>query len=747
VRRALLALALLTAAACAKHRPNVLLVTFDTTRADRVGFAGAFASGHPGVTPSLDALAKTGTAFTTAIASQPLTAPSHASILTGLQPFHHGLRNNGAFVLDASHATLARRLHDAGYATHAIVASYVLDHRFGFDQGFDAYDDDLGGGRELGARAIADKALRWLALQKPERPFFLWLHFYDPHAPYTPPADVAWAFPNDAYAAEIHYADRELGRVLDALRAAHALDDTLVVFTSDHGEAFGEHGERGHGLFVYDETTRVPLLFAGPHVPRGRTIDTVARHVDLVPTILDLLGINAQNLDGTSLFADKSARRAYSETFAGRMNFGWSELRSLRSDAARVIRAPRAEAYDVRGDRAERHNLYGASLSRESRSLFAQLDAIAASDAFRGNASAPVDEETRRKLAALGYIVSTAPRDATNAADPKDRIAAWQSYGHAQELLRTRQFDAAAAELRALQASESQSNAVASLLAQALALGGHRDDALAVLQHAVAREPSNTAFVIPRAELLRDAGRLVEAEALLRETQRLDPSSSAIAAALGDVLNRSGKSAEALQLLEEAHRRDPKNHAVAYNLGVLYERAQRLPDALAMYTLAVRADPSHSMSWNNLGSVLDRTGHRREALAAIAKAHRLDSDNVDATYNLGALLFESNQPKAAIPLLADAARRRPDLLVARMRLAYALERSGDTTRAVAMWRDVAARQPRAWAKVASLELQLGHRERAQDALRRGIALVGTPLVEVAERDAGLRTLLYPPDSR
>ncbi|HYC61982.1 MAG TPA: sulfatase-like hydrolase/transferase [Thermoanaerobaculia bacterium] len=723
MRRAILAVVLLTA--CAKKQPDVLLVTFDTTRADRVGFV----SGRAGVTPTLDALAKSGTVFTTAIASQPLTAPSHATILTGLHPYQHGVRNNGAYTLDAKHVSIAERLRDAGYATHAIVSAYVLDSRFGFDQGFDGYDDDLTGGRELDARRVADKALRWLQTRNNEQPFFLWLHFYDPHGAYTPPPDIARRF--DPYSGEIHYADRELGRVVEALRGS----ETLIVFTADHGESLGEHGEKGHGLFVYDATTRVPLLFTGPGVPRGRKSDAVASHVDLMPTILDVLGLE----DHPSLLATTSPpRRAYSETFAGRMNFGWSELRTMRSDTARVIDAPKRESYRVPD---QSRNLYGPDLSRDARAMFAELAKIATTDDFRRTAT-PVDEESRRKLAALGYITSTTPATA-EAHDPKDRIGAWEAYSRAQTLLRAHDFAAAVHELRTLQTTEPASNAVASLLTQALAQNGQRDAAMAVIKEAIEREPENVAFITARAELLRDAGQFEEAELLLRDVLRRDPNAGSVAAALGDVLNRAGKTPEALQTLEDARRRDPSNHLVAYNLGVVYEKMQRWVDAIAMYRAAIALDPQHSMSWNNLGSVLARNGRRDEAIAAVAKARALDVQNVEAMYNLGALLLDSGRAREAVPLLEEASRRRPELLAARVRFAHALERMGQTKRALAAWRDAARVHPRAWVKVAELELRLGNRDAARAALDRGIALVGAPMTDAARRDPALRELIAP----
>ncbi|HUO84401.1 MAG TPA: sulfatase, partial [Thermoanaerobaculia bacterium] len=318
---------LLATGACRRGQPNVVLITFDTTRADHIGYA----IGREGLTPNLDRLAAGGTWFSTAVAVQPLTAPSHGSILTGRYPFHHGLRNNGGYVLGEESVTITERLKQAGYATHAIVSSFVLDSQFGFDQGFDSYDDDLRGSkisakfmfREIPADRVADKALAWLNEKRPkEQPFFLWLHFYDPHADWAPPKEIAAKFPDDPYSGEIHFADQQLGRVLDRIGEFGLHDDTLYVFTADHGESLGDHGEKTHGIFIYDATTRVPLFLRGPGVPEGR-VDAVVRSVDIVPTLAELLDLPAGgDVDGASLVSlmkgkeEAEGRIAYSESFA-----------------------------------------------------------------------------------------------------------------------------------------------------------------------------------------------------------------------------------------------------------------------------------------------------------------------------------------------------------------------------------------------------------------------------------------------
>ena len=355
--RGALALALL-GCSCARPPaaapPSLLLVTIDTLRADHVGGYGA----PSGATPQLDALAARGTLFEEAVASAPLTLPSHATILSGLEPLHHGVRDNGSHAFPESLDTLATLLERRGYATGAFVAAYVLDRRFGLARGFGAYDDRVSRRTSAGSvleserpcAIVVEAARGWL--KNASGPFLAWAHFYEPHAPYV-----------GSYAAEVRAADACFGELVRAaeLRAGERL---LVAVLADHGEGLGEHGEPGHGLFVYQSTLRVPLLLAGPRVPRGERSKRFARTSDLLPTLLGLLGEPAPaGLDGRDLLARDAPAEAYAETFypAG---FGWSPLRSLRVGALKLVEAPRAELYDLAADPKETRDPYKQRMQR-----------------------------------------------------------------------------------------------------------------------------------------------------------------------------------------------------------------------------------------------------------------------------------------------------------------------------------------------------------------------------------------------
>jgi choline-sulfatase len=784
--RPLVLLTVLLLCACGREKPNVLLITFDTTRADRIGFQ----SGREGVTPNLDRLASRGAWFETAIASQPLTAPSHASILTGLYPYHHGVRNNGTHTLGTDRTTLAEMLKKAGYRTQAIVSSFVLDSRFGFAQGFDGYDDDLTGGlkpnavfKEIEASRVAEKALRWLDVQKAsEEPFFLWLHFYDPHAEYDPPAEIAAKFAQDPYSGEIHYADQQLGRILEELEKQGKLADTLIVFTADHGESLGEHGEKAHGVFIYDATTRVPLLFAGPGVPRSPRVGTLARGVDIVPTIAELLDLDpAANADGASLVPvwkgeQRAERVAYSESMAPRLTFGWSELRAHRTIGARVIEAPKREAYDLRSDPGERRNLYGQD-PPGLRPLMASLQKIIREDPLSsgGHGESAVDPETRGRLAALGYLTGGDSAREGPRADPKDRIRQWEQFHQAQELVRARRYDEAIPVMRAFLEQDPENamammslggalegagdfNAAGEIYKRLIELDPQRQGAYFArirlhtrvrefreaeqLSQAVMRlHPNDPEVYTTLGDVLLEEGRAGEAEPLFRKAVALDPNSTVAISGLGNALNRAGRLEDARAVLEAGRRREPESHVLTYNLAVVMERLGDLRTAFELYRRSSELQPQHSMTWNNIGSLLDRSGRRGEALEAIRRAHELDPYNVEALYNLGALTFEEGDAAAALPFLESALRLRPDLMQASAYRARALEKLNRLDQAEAAWREIAATRPAAWLNVARLEVERGDGDGARAALMNGLTRGGPRFAEVARRDPRLAQLL------
>jgi arylsulfatase A-like enzyme/Flp pilus assembly protein TadD len=550
VRRAFLVAVVLATAACGRPETveRVVLVSIDTLRADHVGCYGA----EGAATPTLDGLAARGVRFETAVSPAPITLPSHATLLTGQDPPRHGARHNGHFSLRADVPTLAEALRSAGFATSAFVSAFVLDGRFGLARGFDLYDDRLGlatsagmavGVESRSADRSVDAALAWLD-GAPDR-FFLWLHLYDPHADHAPPEPWATRFAGRPYDGEIAFADAELGRLLAGIAERFGEGGTLVVATSDHGESLGEHGEQTHSFSVYDATQRVPLLMAGPGLPRGRVVTApIARLADVAPTVLALAGLPAlAETDGESLLPaiegrDAAPRVAWVETLATQLDFGWSPLLGVRTATHKYVRAPRPELYDIAADPNELVNRAADEPER-----VAELDALVTARAGAGSRAAQrsVSDEERSRLAALGYVESgAAPATqlgVVGGRDPKDelpklgpvfeamallahdrprealaRLVAFDGLGFDLELLRARAAldsgELALARRSAERAFGLSRRAPALvLLGEIAAAEGDAERARADFEHALALDPEHAPARVALGRLEEAAGR------------------------------------------------------------------------------------------------------------------------------------------------------------------------------------------------------------------------------------------------
>jgi arylsulfatase A-like enzyme len=505
----LLAQSLLRGRGAVPLRPSLLLVTIDTLRPDRLGAYG----GPAGLTPALDALAARGVVFEEALASVPLTLPSHATILTGLEPPRHGVHVNGSSVLPAELETLATRLRSAGFATGAFVGAYVLDRRFGLARGFDHYDDRITRGDETKSVLESERrcedvvaaATAWAASQP--GPFFAWVHLYDPHAPYEPPAPFREEYAGRPYDGEVAYTDRCLGRLLQAARAARPDRMLLEAVLADHGESLGEHGELTHGFFVYQSTLRIPFLLAGPGVPAATRRKDPARSVDLVPTILGRLGLEPPaRLDGVDLFARGSASEAYAESLYP-VSFGWAPLRSFRIGALKLVEAPRLELYDLESDPAETTDL---AARRPDAIVRLQRALAAARSVDRTAAPARQDAESAERLRALGYVAGAeveSGEDATDRPDPKDRLELYRRFEEAIWADARGEGESPLASLRQLVAREPGNPAFRRALAAALRRRGRSGEAVAALGRA---DVGDAVTWHERALAQAGAGRLAE---------------------------------------------------------------------------------------------------------------------------------------------------------------------------------------------------------------------------------------------
>lgn len=619
---------------------NVLLVTIDTLRADRVGAYG----NRLGLTPTVDRLAAQGLRFTTAYAHVPMTLPSHATLLTGQYPFTNGVRDNGAFALAKNTPTLANALRAAGYRTAAFVGSFVLDARFGLAAGFDLYDDRVRGNSanlevvQRSADEVLSPASDWI--MKGPAPYFAWVHLYDPHEPYDPPEPYRSRYASDLYAGEVAYADAALGTALDRLQRAGMLDRTLIIVASDHGESLGEHGERTHGLFAYDSTLRVPLVFWAAPAVEAAAVDFPARLVDVAPTVLDLIGAPPlATSDGRSLRPFLGHARlfdrapSYFEALNASLTRHWAPLKGLVLDQLKVIDLPIPELYDVASDPGETRNLYPSSRER-ARPLEALLDAMGGGAT---PAPATVDADAEARLRSLGYVVGgTAKNGRTYGAedDPKRLV-------HLNAAL-----DAAAA----------------------LWAGGDAAQAIAMLKQVIRERPDLATAYDRLAFMLQRTGHVADAVAVLEGAARSGYADRALMRSLGAALGEGGDLQRSAAVLEALVVEDGTDLEALDALGQAYARMGRVTDAERLFKRVLATSPNAAATWVNLG-VLYLAGDRRSpAIDALTRALAINPSLAGAHNGLGVAYAKQGDVTRAVGEWREALRLRPDLADARANL-------------------------------------------------------------------------------
>jgi len=731
------ALGVLALPGCAPRdeRPDVILITIDTLRADRLG-----AYGDDQVsTPTLDALAREGARFTRASAVTPVTLPSHASILTGRYPSSHGVRNNGTFRLPADVATLAEALGASGWHAEAAVGAVVLAARYGLARGFDHYDDafEQDGRTERRAAEVTDAVLARLPAIDDDAPLFLWAHYFDPHASYEPPPPFDAAV--DRYRGEIAYTDREIGRLLDGLGRAGRLDNAVVVVVADHGEAFGEHGETHHGLFVYEPTVHVPMIatWKGRIAP-GTVVDAVVSQVDLAPTLLGLLGLPAMpDVDGVDLSptlraaGEPAARRGVRiENLLPRLEFGWSPLHAFREDDWKYIAAPRPELYDLAADPGETEDLV-ARESRRAEVAARILDEALADAATRADeAATPIDPATIAQLRSLGYVGTSAPEGALDAPegsalpDPKDRLDEYRSAKKISAHLAREEFDEAIAEARRSLAGDPGNVRILHSLGEALVRSGRAAEGERVYLDLLAAHPGDCTAMWRLGEIAEVArGDVGDADARYRASLDCDPAQPDLWWRRARLARADGRAGEVAPFLDRAIEYDP--------LRVDYrdERARAAFEA-GDVDLAARhwgeawdVRPDFAPAAVGLGRVAASRGNAREAERRFRAAIAADPLSADARANLGALLLRERDYDAGIEETRRAIELDPTLAQARFNLAVALVREGRLDEARDQFDRYALDVPgdaRGWAVLARALESAGRRDDARQAWERAL---------------------------
>ena len=655
---------------------NVLLITIDTLRADRVGAFG----GKKPLTPTLDRLAGEGIRLTRAYASAPLTLPSHASLMTAASPPVHGVRNNSLFRLGDKLPTLATLLKSAGYRTGAFVGAFVLDARFGLNRGFDVYDDrygekasgDPGEGPERRAEDVIRPAAAWIvnpqsAVRSPQSPWFAWIHLYDPHAPYSAPEP--YASQHEPYDAEVAYTDAMVGRLLDDLRGAGLLDRTLIVVTADHGESLGEHGETTHGVFVYDVTMKVPaVLWAGSRIGGG-ALDSVARVIDLAPTVLDLVGVAVPStFEGRSLvpaLKDPGTEQvpAYLEAMDAQLTRNWAPLTGLVAGAFKLIDLPVPELYDLAADPGETTNLFARNPER-ARALESRLRDHVAQLAARGSAEERIalDADARRRLQALGYVTGTADpgkRVYTDADDPKQLMGPANDLDRALAAFKQGAPDRGMAAVREIMRSHPQFTTAAGILASMQRDTGDLAGAVATLEDVVRRGIADQSLMVVLAGYLQEAGALDRSASLLEAVIAAHPDYAEAWNSLGVVYSRLGRHSDARAAFRKVIALDPTSAKAYENIGIDALAAGDPAAAVAALREALTIDPWLSAAHNALASVYLRQGREDDAIAEWRIALQSNPRMFDALYNLGMVLYKAGRRDEARAYLERFVREAP----------------------------------------------------------------------------------------
>jgi len=656
-RASLFAAAVLLAsvARAADPPPSVVLLTLDTTRADYVGRTVA---GKP-LTPNLDALARAGTRFSNALAPAPLTLPAHCSLMTGLNPPEHGVRDNGVSSLPADVPTLAAILSGRGYTTAAFVSSRVLDRRFGLDRGFAVYDDAMvaehvgeQGYPERGAGAVTDAALAWAAAAARDRPYFLWVHYYDPHAPYDPPGDWKRASRDERYAGEVAYMDREIGRLLAGLPAMPG--GRIVAAVGDHGEMLGEHGEKEHGIFVYASALGVPLVLSGPGVPASRSVVQRVGTRALPATLLGLLGLMAEarafGAPLPGLLADTAPTPVpiYSESLLPATAYGWSPLAAATDERYRLISAPRPELYDLEKDPGETHNLFGSRREDARR-----LRKVILENAAKARSAPPVvSAELAESLRSLGYLSGSSPRRGTGM-DPKEGIVLLEEFDFAKSLIRAGMPGEAVRQLALLVEKNPGNVPFLVRLGEAQAAAGKPDAALKTIEAAVALSPHLDFLHAHLARLHGDARRYARAKAEWEATLELNPRYALAWLGLAELAGRDGGAKAELEVLRTGDLAGTRSAAILTRMAEIELSSGDLAGAEGHAALAVRLMPEVPAAWRVAGEVAEKQGHGDLAIQRFEKSVRLDAD-APTLVRLGALLVGRGRASEARPYLERA---------------------------------------------------------------------------------------------
>jgi arylsulfatase A-like enzyme/Tfp pilus assembly protein PilF len=687
---------------------NLVVITLDTTRADRLG-----AYGFKDIeTPALDRLAADGVLFEQASTAAPLTLPSHSSIFTSLFPPEHGVRDNGGFFLAPSHRTLATVLKERGFQTGAVVGAYVLDGKWGLNQGFDTYVDDfdlskMTGGFGIGdvkrpGNDVVDRALPWLAKVK-DRRFFAWLHFYDAHSPYLSPEPFASRYRTHPYSGAIAFVDSQVARVVAFLEQNQLLDKTVIAVVGDHGEGLNQHQEGTHGFFIYQSTMRVPFIIRAPfQLTHARRVADPVRTVDLFPTVLDLLGVPVpQGIAGVSLVPLMTGAKprldleVYAEALYPLHHYGWSELRAWRAGQYKVIDAPRPELYDLDRDPDETTNLYEAKKSVAD-VMIARLRSQENDDPAKQAAQAApdVDPDARARLAALGYVgsfVATVSNTATTRADPKDKIGLFNLMTESREIAKDKSepdsFDRVVSMLTRVVHDDPDVIDAWFNLGNAYYKVGRFEDAIKYFSRALQLKPDYDLAVINMANAYRKLGNDDAALAGYERYLTIDPKNAQVHYQIGEIYLDRGDEAKAQGEFTKALAIDPRTASARNALGAMAFARGDVAGAEREIRAALALKPDVRLAHYNLALIAEQRGDMAAAQSEYVRELELHPGNYKAAFNLSRLYERQGKVVEQMAALKNAIDANPRFAEGYLFLAKAyVDTNGDPAEAIRLAR-------------------------------------------------------------
>jgi len=649
---------------------NIILFTIDTLRADHLECYGY----DKAKSPQINRLANEGILFEHNIVQAPLTLPSHASILTGTYPLLHGVRDNGGFYLDESHHTMAESLKNKGYTTGAFVGAFVLDSRWGLDQGFDYYYDkfDLTKYKKISLDSVqrrGDEVLaevyNWLE-NKSQQKFFAWIHLYDPHTPYDPPEPYKTEYRGrlfGLYDGEIAYVDQLMGEFRDFMEKKDLMDKTLIIFTADHGESLGEHRESAHGFFIYDSDIRVPLIIRFPEGKfAGHVISNQVRSIDIMPTVLHLLGDEIpESVQGKSLLSliledgAQDELLAYSETYWPRYHYGWSELKSLRNGQYKFIDAPQPELYDIYEDPREVNNLISkkTSLGHEMKKELLALIEENAAEGIEEIGPSKIDNDSLEKLQALGYIGSfhtKAKEKEGKLADPKDKIELYNEIKLAQFFVTEERMDEAEKKIKDVLGKDPSVLEARYILGNIYSKQNKYDEAIEEFRKALEVDPDYYEAIFGMAITYKKGGMFDEAIVGFKRMVEMDPKDTKSFLHLGDIYHERGQLEEAKNYLKSGIAINPEAPVFHNKLGAVYLKLNMYEEAEQEIRKALSIERSIPLpnAHFNMALLHEARGEIDQAILEYEREQEISPFNCMPDFNLGLLYTKSKELDKAI---------------------------------------------------------------------------------------------------